>query len=106
MLMEEGAALHGSEYTQQERVPEGITKVNWPPNSPDFNPIERIGEFMMSRIQTRRGSERISKFNEMDRSLKEQRGKITIKEINKNIAKLPMILRRCIEVNGGNTYRA
>jgi hypothetical protein len=42
ILMEDGAASHGSGYTTQERVREGVRKMDWPRNSPNFNPIERI----------------------------------------------------------------
>jgi transposase len=106
ILMEDGAAAHGSGYTTQERVRESVRKMDWPPNSPDFNPIERIWTLMKSRIQTRRGTERITTVTEMKRVLKEEWDKITIEEINNEIAKLPTIMRRCIEVNGGNKYHA
>jgi transposase len=106
ILMEDGAASHGSEYTTQERVREGVRKMDWPPNSPDFNPIERIWTLMKSRIQTRRGSERITTVTAMKRVLQEEWDKITIEEINREIAKLPTIIKRCIEVNGGNKYHA
>jgi transposase len=106
ILMEDGAAWHRSEYTTQERVSEGVRMMDWPPNSPDFNPIERIWTLMKRRIQTRRGSERITTVNRMKQVLQEEWDKITIEEINTEIAKLPTIMRRCIGVNGGNKYHA
>jgi transposase len=106
ILMEDGAASHRSGYTTQERVNEGIRKMDWPPNSPDFNPIERIWALMKRRIQTRRGSERITTVKAMKKVLQEEWDKITIEEINNEIAKLPTIMRRCIEVNGGNKFHA
>jgi len=42
----------------------GFPKVDWPPNSPDFNPMERIW-LLMKRIRRRRGSERITSRAEM-----------------------------------------
>ena len=42
ILMEENAACHNSDWRNQEWELEGIAKVDWPPNSPDFNPIEKI----------------------------------------------------------------
>jgi hypothetical protein len=50
ILMEDGAASHRFEYTTQERVSEGVRKMDWPPHSPDFNPIERIWTLMKRRI--------------------------------------------------------
>ena len=42
MLMEDNASPHVSAYTNTEREKEDIPKTPWPPNSPDFNPIECI----------------------------------------------------------------
>jgi transposase len=106
ILMEDGAVSHGSGYTNQKRVKEGVRKMDWPPNSPDFNPIERIWALMKKRIQTRRGSERITTVKDMKRVLQEEWDKITIEEINTEIAKLPTIMQRCINVNGRNKYHA
>lgn len=106
MLMEDGAASHSSDYTTQEHLKEGIKKIEWPSNSPDFNPIEWIWTLLKKRIQTRRGSERITTVGEMKRVLQEEWDKITVEEINTEIAKLPTIMQRCIAVNGGNNYHA
>jgi transposase len=106
ILMEDGAAAHGSGYTTQERVREGVRQMDWPPNSPDFNPIERIWTLMKRRIQTLRGSEQITTVNQMKKVLQEAWDKITIDEINTEIDKLPTIMQRCIAVNGGNKYHA
>ena len=104
--MEDGAASHQSMYTTREREKEGIAKARWPPNSPDFNPIERIWCLMKRRIQTRRGSERITTVQEMKVVLIEEWEKITVEEINNEIAKLPDIMQRCIDQGGGNKYQA
>jgi transposase len=106
IFVEDGAAAHSSGYTTQERVPESVRTMDWPPNSADFNPIERIWTLMKSHIQTRRGTERFTTVTEMKQVLKEEWDKITIEEINNEIAKLPTIMRRCIEVNGGKKYHA
>lgn len=42
ILMEDNAPGHDCWYTNSEREKEGIAKINWPPNFPDFNSIERI----------------------------------------------------------------
>jgi len=38
--MEDNAPVHHSISTKARREEEGIEKVDWPANSPDFNPIE------------------------------------------------------------------
>ncbi|RPA98886.1 hypothetical protein L873DRAFT_1686154, partial [Choiromyces venosus 120613-1] len=105
-LMEDNAPSHSSHYTTREREKEGILKVDWPPNSPDFNPIEHIWTLMKSRIQRRRGAERITTQTEMKSVLNEEWARITIEEIDKEIAKLPIIMSRCIAVNGSNNFHA
>ena len=61
---------------------------------------------MTRRIQTRRGSERITTMQEMKEVLKEEWEKITVEEINFEIAKLPDIMERCIKQGGGNKCQA
>jgi len=60
ILMEDNAAYYHCWYTDSEREKEGIEKMDWPPTSPDFNPIELLWFIMKSRIQTRRGSEKVT----------------------------------------------
>jgi len=104
--MEDNAASHTSHYTTREREKEGVKKVNWPANSPDFNPIEHIWRIMKSRIQTRRGRERITSQSQMKAAVCEEWALITIEEIDREIAKLPTIMVRCIAVQGSNNFHA
>ncbi|RPA89314.1 hypothetical protein L873DRAFT_1722422 [Choiromyces venosus 120613-1] len=104
--MEDNAPAHDSDFTNFERIKEGISKVNWPPNSPDFNPIEHLWELMKSGIQTRRGQERVTNLGQMKVMLKAEWDRITVGEINIEIAKLPGIMRKCIEKHGGNKFHA
>ena len=83
----------------------GIPKFEWVSNSPDFNPIERIWTILKRRIQRRRASERVTTVSEMKAALVEEWEKITVDEINREIDKLPIIMR-CLSVNGGNNYHA
>jgi len=106
LLMEDNAPAHDSDFTNFERMKEAIAKVDWPPNSPDFNPIEHLWELMKSRIQTRRGRERVTNLGQMKVMLKAEWERITVEEINKEIAKLPIIMLKCIEKHGGNKFHA
>lgn len=105
-LMEDGAGAHKADFTNKARSKEGIPKIDWPPNSPDFNPIKRIWTLMKKRILWRRGAERITTVTDMRRVLIEEWEKITIQEINTEIEKLPTIMARCITKNGGNHFHA
>jgi transposase len=104
--MEDNAACHASHWTNQERENAGIVKVDWPPNSPDFNPIEKIWTIMKRRIQRRRGVQRITTLLQMKTVLVEEWEKITIEEINTQIALLPKTMENCINQSGGNRFHA
>jgi len=105
-LMEDNAPSHDSDFTNREREKFGVEKVDWPPNSPDFNPIERIWWLMKHRILRRRGSEKICTPVAMAVALKEEWDRITIGEINQEIVKLPKIMENCIRQSGGNKFQA
>ena len=104
ILMEDNAASHHCWYTDAEREKEGIRKMQWPPISPDFNPIERVWYIMKSRIQIRRGSERVTTAARMRVVLQEEWNRITIEEINALFQRLPTVMQRCIAVDGGNNF--
>ncbi|RPA92634.1 hypothetical protein L873DRAFT_1709033, partial [Choiromyces venosus 120613-1] len=102
LLIENNAPAYDSDFTNFERLKEEISKVDWPPNSPDFNSIEHLWELMKSRIQTWRGRERVTNLGDMKAILKAEWDCITVEEINKEIAKLPVIVLKCIEKGSGN----
>ena len=106
ILMEDNAPCHNAYYTTREREKEKVEKVDWPPNSPDFNPIEHIWTLLKRRILRRRGTERITSVGAMKAVLEEEWDRITIAEINLEILKLLDIMKRCLAVKGGNNYHA
>ena len=72
LLMEDNTLTHDSDFTNYERTKEAINKVDWPPSSPDLNPIEHLWNIMKSGIQTRRGVERVTTAGEMNLILKQE----------------------------------
>ena len=61
---------------------------------------------MKKRILRRRGVEKITSVSLMKEVLIQEWSKITIEEINAEIAKLPGIMQRCLAASGGNKYHA
>jgi transposase len=106
ILMEDGASCHTANYTSHEREKHGIPNTDWPPGSPDFNPIECIWTILKCRIKWRRASEHVTTVVQMQVVLQEEWEKITVKEINKEIVQLPKIMQCCLSVNGSNNYHA
>jgi len=106
VLIEDNAPAHNSIFTNARREEEGIKKVDWPANYPDFNRIEHIWALMQSRIQTRHGHERITSLPQMRLVLQAEWDRATIEDINKEVARLSSIIAKWILVNGGNNYHA
>jgi len=106
VLMEDGASPHTASYNSCEREKQGVPKLDWVSNSPDFNPIERISTLLKRRIQRQRASERVTAVTDMKLVLHEEWEKITVEQINCEINKLPTIVTRCLAVNAGNNFHS
>ena len=48
--IEDGHKAHTSKLAGHCRSHYGITRMDWPPNSPDLNPIENVWSFLKDRI--------------------------------------------------------
>ncbi|RPA97184.1 hypothetical protein L873DRAFT_1920926, partial [Choiromyces venosus 120613-1] len=102
--MEDNAPSHDSDFTNHEMEKFGVEKVDWLPNSPDFNPIHQPWWLMKYYISCHQGSEKICAPAAMTIALKEEWKHIMIDEINQEIVKLPKIMENCIQQNGGNKF--
>jgi len=69
--------------------------MQWPPN---FNSIERVWYKVKSRIQIRRGGERVTTAARMRAVLREEWDRIAIEGINAFFQRLPTVIQRCIAV--------
>jgi transposase len=50
IFMQDGAPGHAAKETLQDLLERGIRKMNWPPFSPDLNPIETVWDWMKEWI--------------------------------------------------------
>ena len=51
--MQDGASGHSAASTQEDLRDRGITFIDWPPYSPDLNPIEILWFYIKNHIQGR-----------------------------------------------------
>lgn len=52
--MHDGASYHTSKFTTKFCRQAGLLFMNWPPQSPDLNPIENLGRIIKIRVKSRR----------------------------------------------------
>ena len=104
IFQQDGAPSHTSNATQthlEQVVPHFIKKDEWPPQSPDLNPMDyTIWDSLSEKVY----KGRTQKFTENE--LKEKiRGKwveITLEEVRKSIGSFKKRLRAVCEQNGGH----
>lgn len=53
ILMEDGALLHRNNAQKDRREQLGLRKLEWPPNSHDFNPVTNLWKQVKDRVQQR-----------------------------------------------------
>ncbi|MBW0486511.1 hypothetical protein O181_026226 [Austropuccinia psidii MF-1] len=51
-LMEDGAPIHTARVSQEWRERNGLVKLQWPPHSPDMNPIENLWKKIKLQVST------------------------------------------------------
>jgi hypothetical protein len=109
--MQDNAPLHGSKYTKTWLRDHGIAFINWPPNSPDLNPIEIVWNWMKQWIQEIYGIE-IDSVEAQGKKIKPVRLRQMVKEAWEQITEeaLHSLVRsmhqRCqdvINTQGGHT---
>ena len=73
--------------------------VDWPPNSPDLNPIENVWGIIKGELQ----KENISKRSILINWIKEIYEKISYQHIENIVESFVTQLQRCIELEGDRT---
>lgn len=102
--MEICVPAHNAAYTNREREKFGICKAKWLSFSPDFNPIERIWNWMREEIDGR--EEPVETVQAMRLALKETWDNLSIERINREIEKLLYLMAKCLSVSGNNNFPA
>ena len=51
ILMQDGAPGHAAGDTKEDLRERGVIVMEWPPYSPDLNPIERVWHYMKNWLQ-------------------------------------------------------
>ena len=101
LLMEDGTLVHRSTLPKQWREAHKMTKITWPTNSPDLNPIENLWMILKDRIQN---DIRPNNKQELVESIERAWEAITMETLEILLASMSHRMRAVIKA-GGNSIR-
>jgi transposase len=101
ILMEDGAPIHRSNAPKLWREQNGINKMEWPPQSPDLNPIENLWKQLKDAVQKR--SATIKTTADLKKALLEAWDAIESDRWNVLIDSMPDRVKELVKVKGGST---
>lgn len=100
ILMEDGAPVHRSKLPRLWREAHGISKLDWPPNSPDLNPIENLWKIVKDSVQ----KEALPKNREeLIETIQRAWEGVSEEILGTLISSMPCRLKAVIKAQGGHT---
>lgn len=102
-LMQDGAPGHAARYTKQELQERGIPLVDWPPYSPDLNPIEKVWDWMKKSIDLRYGDIDKLNYNQLRQAVREAWDAVPDSFLEEQMALMPARCEAVIRANGMHT---
>jgi hypothetical protein len=101
VFQEDNAPCHKSFSTQKWKLEYGVKSVEWPPYSPDLNPIEHLWDELKRRVYAR--NVHPSNRQELINALKEEWSSIEPGTWRKLILSMPRRIKGVLDANGGST---
>jgi len=110
-VVEDGSRVHGKKDTKKNqglcnkaRVECFIYSIDWPPSSPDLNPIENVWRILKQKLRNRKPYGGWSLKDLQEAVLDIWENEITIKDFNKYIDSLPERLEKVRLRKGAQTH--
>lgn len=103
ILMQDGAPGHNAASTKQDLRDRGIQLVEWPPYSPDMNPIEACWNWMKDYIEDKWGDVEKVSYDELRRQVNEAWEKLPIDFLQELLASMPKRCQDVIDAEGRHT---
>ncbi len=103
MLVEDNAKPHTAADCTRAKAARTWTHIEWPPNSPDLNPIENIWRRMKEKIYNGTNPSP-KKIGELRSAVLRAWEELTDEDIVSEIQSMPWRIHECLEQNGGITH--
>lgn len=101
VMQEDNAPWHTAKIITKYLTNKKINRMNWPPQSPDLNPIENLWKYIKDIISKRR--HRVKNVTDMRRALREVWPQIDGDFLLKLCDSVPRRWEACLKNNGGAT---
>lgn len=102
IVMQDGAPAHRNLLTIEELHQRGIFPIDWPPYSPDLNPIEQLWNWIKDWIGDRYLDRRLS-YNQLREAVRAAWDAIPTSFLDKQLDLMQARCQAVIEAQGGHT---
>jgi transposase len=99
VFMQDNAPAHRHRATIEDLAERGVIVINWPPYSPDLNPIESLWNMMKDWIEKHYPNDRYT-YSEVRQQVLEAWAAVTQEDLDRLIATMPDRIEKLIEANG------
>jgi transposase len=103
ILMQDGAPGHAADATQEDLDQRGVTRITWPPYSPDLNPIENCWNWMKDYVADRYGDEPKPTYDKLRKWVNEAWEELPIEFWGEQLASMPDRMQAVKDANGMHT---
>lgn len=98
ILMEDNAPIHTAKVARKWKKDMNIDCLNWPPQSPDLNPIENI--WMMMKLARRKRLQFVKNISALEMHVVSEWKSLDVHKINKLIDSMPQRIKDVIKNKG------
>lgn len=103
ILMQDGASAHGARGTRADLHERGIVLENWPPHSPDLNPIETVWCWMKDYIEDKYGHIERPSYPRLRSFVLEAWNDVNEEDLRGLLETMPQRCQDVIDQKGGST---
>ncbi|KAI7944391.1 hypothetical protein MJO28_010086 [Puccinia striiformis f. sp. tritici] len=98
LLMEDNASSHTAKLSQEFRAKHHITRIVWPPQSPDLNPTENLWKFLKTGIYNQYHPKSLEQMRE---AIQQAWDDIPAENLRNLVKSMPNRMRLVVEASGG-----